>query len=90
MKRFAITAALLTGLAGCSGINSQNSDEALAGGLIGGTVGAISGDSQNRERNIALGAAAGAAVGAAAGNTETCTYRNTRTNEVFTAPCGTY
>ena len=90
MKRLVMTAVIATGLAGCSGINSQNSDEALAGAVLGGTAGAIAGQDQNRERNVVLGAAAGAAIGAAAGNSDTCTYRNTRTGERFTAPCGSY
>ena len=90
MKRIALIAALALGTAGCTGVNERNSDEALAGAVIGGIAGGVAGDDQNRERNVVLGAAAGAAVGAAAGDSGTCTYRNTRTGERFTAPCGSY
>lgn len=90
MHRFALIAAICTGLAGCNGINQQNADEATAGAVIGGITGAVVGEDKNRERNVILGAAAGAAVGAAIGDNNTCTYRNTRTGERFTAPCGSY
>ena len=90
MKNIILIAALTAGLAACGGINQQNSDEALLGGVLGGAAGAVAGEDKNRERNIVLGAAAGTAAGAAIGNSSDCTYRNTATGEVFKAPCGSY
>ena len=90
MKHFVLSALLVTGLAACTNVNSQNQDEVAAGAAIGGIAGAVIGNDQNRERNAVAGALIGAAAGAAAGNANTCTYRNTRTGETFKAECGTY
>ena len=89
MKYIALIAAVAT-LSACGGINENNADEAVAGGVLGGIAGAVVGEDKNRERNILIGAAAGTAAGAALGNNNNCVYRNTATGERFTAPCGSY
>lgn len=82
MKKFLIAVPLALALAAC-----DTAEGNIAGGAA---VGAVLADDDNRVEGAALGALAGAMVAGAREQAETCTYRNTRTGEVFTAPCGSY
>lgn len=65
--------------------------ETRTGNVLGGAaVGAAIND-ENRVEGAAVGAAAGLVVAAIEeSNDDNCRYRNTRTGEVFIAPCGSY
>ena len=65
--------------------------ETRSGNILGGAaVGAAVADDDDRLEGAAIGAAAGATVAAIEEANDQCRYRNTRTGEVFTAPCGSY
>ncbi|MBT8418609.1 MAG: hypothetical protein KJO42_14320 [Silicimonas sp.] len=82
MKRILLAIPLVLSVAAC---------DSTAGNVAGGAaIGAAVADDDDRLEGAAIGAAAGAVVSAAQQNANTCRYRNTRTGEVFTAPCGSY
>lgn len=65
--------------------------ETRSGNVLGGAAIGAAVNDDNRLEGAAIGAAAGAVVAAVEeSNDDQCRYRNTRTGEVFTAPCGSY
>lgn len=84
MKRFAVLIAAGLFVAGCTNDPSLN---AATGALAGAAVGSQFGQGEGRVGATLAGAAIGTAVGANQPTQRDCLYRNTRTGEVFEAPC---
>ena len=64
--------------------------ETRTGNVLGGAAIGAAVHDEDRLEGAAVGAASGLVVSAVQESTNTCRYRNTRTGEVFTAPCGSY
>ncbi|MCR9069736.1 MAG: glycine zipper 2TM domain-containing protein [Rhodobacteraceae bacterium] len=84
MKRLAILAAAGLFVAGCTNDPSLN---AATGALAGAAIGSQFGQAEGRVGATLAGAAIGTAIGASQPTQRNCLYRNTRTGEVFEAPC---
>lgn len=83
-SKFAAVLACCFILGACS--DSQQANTAT-GALVGAAAGQAFGEGTGRAAATLVGAAVGAQIGANQPTSQSCTYRNTRTGEVFRAPC---